>query len=100
MRYKQSPSPLPRLAGELGVQYVLEGSVRRDGQRVRVTAQLIQLEDQTHLWARQFDREVTDVLRIQADIAQAITDQIVLTLDGSRASLERPETSSSRASTW
>ena len=96
MQYKQSPASLGRLAHELGVEYVLEGSVRRDGQRVRVTAQLIQLKDQTHLWARQFDREATDVLRIQADIARAIAEEIELTLGASRASLERSPVFSAR----
>lgn len=96
MQYKESPAPLDRLARELGVQYALEGSVRRDGQRVRVTAQLIHLKDQTHLWARQFDREATDVLLIQSDIARAIADEIELTLGASRASLERSPVFSAR----
>jgi len=96
MAYKQSPAPLDRLARELGVHYVLEGSVRRDGQRVRVTAQLIHLEDQTHVWARQFDREAADVLNIQSDIARAIADEIELTLGASRASLERSPVFSAR----
>jgi len=96
MQYKESPAPMDRLARELGVQYVLEGSVRRDGQRVRVTAQLIHLKDQTHLWARQFDREATDVLLIQSDIARAIADEIELTLGASRASLERSPVFSTR----
>jgi tetratricopeptide (TPR) repeat protein len=80
----------------LGVQYVLEGSVRRDAQRVRVTAQLIELDDQTHLWGRQFDREATDVLRIQAEIARALADEIELTLGSSRASLEQSPVFSAR----
>ncbi len=96
MQYKQSPPPLKQLASELGVQYVLEGSVRRDGQRVRVTAQLIQLGDQTHLWGRQFDRDAKDVLHIQADIARAIADEIELALGASRASLERSAVFSAR----
>jgi TolB-like protein/DNA-binding winged helix-turn-helix (wHTH) protein/Tfp pilus assembly protein PilF len=96
MTYKQSPPPLEQLARELGVEYVLEGSVRRQGQRVRVTAQLIQLEDQTHLWARQFDRDATDVLLIQAEITRAIADEIELALGASRVSLEQSPVFSAR----
>jgi TolB-like protein/DNA-binding winged helix-turn-helix (wHTH) protein len=80
MYYRQKGVPLDRLARELGVQYVLEGSVRRDSQHVRISAQLIQVKDQTHLWAHQFDRKQTDVLQIQEEIAQAISDQIELAL--------------------
>jgi TolB-like protein/DNA-binding winged helix-turn-helix (wHTH) protein/Tfp pilus assembly protein PilF len=96
MQYKASSTPLARFARELGVQYVLEGSVRREGSRIRITAQLIRLDDQTHLWARQFDRDATDVLLIQSDIARAIADEIELTLGGSRASLERSAVFSAR----
>lgn len=96
MQYKEAPAPMERLARELGVQYVLEGSVRRHGRQVRVTAQLIQIEDQTHLWARQFDRDATDVLRIQDDIARAIAEEIELTLGASRASLEQSPVFSAR----
>ena len=91
MSYKHTRAPLERLGRELGVQYVLEGSIRRDprnARRVRITAQLIEVKDQTHLWARQFDREDTDVLRIQEEIARAIADQIVPFLGESRASPE------------
>jgi TolB-like protein len=80
MYYKQEGLPLDRLARDLGVQYVLEGSIRRDGQRVRVTAQLIRVKDQTHLWAQQYDRQQTDVLQMQEEIAQAISDEIDLAL--------------------
>jgi TolB-like protein/DNA-binding winged helix-turn-helix (wHTH) protein/Tfp pilus assembly protein PilF len=80
MYYKQSHAPLDRLARELGVQYVLEGSIRRDSERVRITAQLIQVKDQTHLWAQQYDRKQTDVLQIEEEIAQAISNQIELAL--------------------
>jgi TolB-like protein/Tfp pilus assembly protein PilF len=83
MHYKQAHAPLDRLGRELGVEYVLEGSIRRDHERVRITAQLIQIEDQTHLWSRQYDRDRTDVLRVQSEIAQAIADQIEDTLGGS-----------------
>jgi len=80
MTYKQNPKPLDQVGRELGVQYVLEGSVRRDTNTVRVSAQLIQVKDQTHLWARQYDRQLSNLLSLQGEIAQEIADEIELTL--------------------
>lgn len=80
MHYKNSRESLPQIARELGVQYILEGSVRRDANMVRITAQLIQTKDQTHVWARQYDREINDVLVIQSEIAQEISDEILIAL--------------------
>ena len=80
MHYKHSQEQLERIGRELGVQYVLEGSVRRDAGKVRITAQLIQMRDQTHLWARQYDRELSSLLALQGEIAQEIADGIQLTL--------------------
>jgi len=62
------------------VQYVLEGSVRRDSGKVRISAQLIQMRDQTHLWARQYDRELINLLALQGEIAQEIANGIQLTI--------------------
>lgn len=76
MHYKSDRAPLDRIVRELGVQYVLEGSVRRDVNHVRVTAQLIRAADQTQLWARQYDRPPADVLALQGEIAQAIATEI------------------------
>ena len=76
MHYKHSQKPLQQIARELGVQYVLEGSVRRDPDKVRITAQLIQMRDQTHLWAKQYDREPKDLLAMQNEIAREISDEI------------------------
>ena len=59
---------------------MLEGSVRRDSSNVRITAQLIQVKDQTHVWAREYDRELKDLLSVQAEIAQEVGDEITLTL--------------------
>jgi len=80
MHYKNGQTPLSQIGHELGVQYVLEGSVRRDAGRVRITAQLIQMSDQSHLWAREYDRELRDLLALQSEIAQGIADEIHLTL--------------------
>jgi len=90
MFYKQARAPLDQLGRDLGVQYVLEGSVRSNPDRMRITAQLIRVKDQTHVWAQQYDRESKDVLAVQAEIAQAIADQIQLTLGKSRQPAARP----------
>src|SRR5207248_2783105 len=80
MQYKHSAKGINQIGQDLRVQYVLEGSVRRSGDRLRITAQLIQVSDQTHLWAETYDRDVRDVLAIQADVARAIARQISLKL--------------------
>src|SRR5947209_3849655 len=67
--YKTTQEQLEQIGHELGVQYVLEGSVRRDSDKVRINAQLIQVKDQTHLLARQYDREVSSLLAVQGGIA-------------------------------
>ena len=83
MQYKGAKKGAAQVARELGVDYLLEGSVRRSGQRVRVTAQLIQASDQTHLWAAYFDRDLSEVLKLQSDLALAISSKIQLTLSPS-----------------
>jgi TolB-like protein/Flp pilus assembly protein TadD len=80
MHYKHSQEQLDRIGPELGVQYVMEGSVRRDGDKVRISAQLIQMKDQSRVWARQYDRELSNLLALQGEIAQEIADEIQLTL--------------------
>jgi len=80
MHYKGTHEPLEQIGRELGVQYVLEGSVRRDANKVRVSAQLNQVRDQAHVWARQYDRELINLLALQGEIAQEIADGIQLTL--------------------
>jgi len=80
MRYKNNQPSLESVVRELGVDYVLEGSVRRDADKVRITAQLIQTRDQTHLWAREYDRELSSLLSVQSEIAREVADEIQLTL--------------------
>ena len=80
MQYKGAHKDAAQISRELGVNYLLEGSVRREGNRVRVTAQLIQSGDQTHLWADSFDRDLNDILKLQSDVARAIASKIQLTL--------------------
>jgi len=80
MHYKNGSPALEQIGRELGVQYVIEGSVRRDANQVRISAQLIQVRDQTHLWARQYDRELKDLLVLQSEVAKDIANEIQLTL--------------------
>jgi TolB-like protein/DNA-binding winged helix-turn-helix (wHTH) protein/Flp pilus assembly protein TadD len=79
-RYKDTKETVAQIARELGVGYLLEGSVRRGGGRVRVTAQLIQAGEQTHLWAETYERPLTDVLSIQREIAEKITHSLSIQL--------------------
>jgi serine/threonine-protein kinase len=76
MRYKGSPKLLPEIARELNVDGVIEGSVQRSGGRVRVTAQLIHAATDTHLWSRDYERDLTDVLKLQGEVARAVADEI------------------------
>ena len=85
MRYKNSQAGLDQIARELGVQYVMEGSVRRDGNHVRISAELIQMKDQSHLWARQYDRELNGLLALQGEIGHEIADETELTLGEHKA---------------
>jgi len=80
MRYKNSELSLPEIAAELGVSHVLEGSVRRAGDRVRITGQLIRASDDAHLWADSFDRELADIFSVQTEIAARIAEQLELQL--------------------
>ncbi len=81
MQYKHTQKRASQIAQELGANYLLEGSVRREGTRVRVTAQLIRANDETHIWASDFDRELRDVLRLQSEVALAISSKIALSLE-------------------
>ena len=93
MHYKNTQQPLDQIGRELGVQYVLEGSVRRESDKVRITAQLIQIEDQTHLWAREYDRELSHLLSLQGEIAQEVADGIQLTFGDQSLTESAPKTS-------
>jgi TolB-like protein/DNA-binding winged helix-turn-helix (wHTH) protein len=87
MSYKNTRQPLPRIAQELGVQYVLEGSVRRYAQRIRIAAKLVGAQEQSHLWAREYDRQLSDVLSLQSEIAETIAGELQVALG---ANWERP----------
>ena len=80
MRYKGANKPLPQIARELNVDAVVEGAVARSVNRVRITAQLIHATTDQHLWASQYERDLTDVLLLQAEMARAIADEIQVKL--------------------
>ncbi len=80
MKYKGAGKNAREIGQELGADYILQGSVTRDADRVRITAQLIQTRDQTTLWARDYDRGVRDILSLQSDVAGAIASEIKLKL--------------------
>lgn len=80
MQYKGTRSPLPQIGRDLGVDAVVEGSVLRSGDRVRITAQLIRTATDRHIWAAAYDGDLKDVLSLQARVAEAITNQVKLNL--------------------
>ena len=93
MKYKSdSERNLREIAKALGVSYVVEGSVQRAGERVRVSAQLIDARNDTHLWAEHYDRDFADIFAVQNEIAQQIADQLKANLSPAEkaAIAERP----------
>jgi adenylate cyclase len=76
--YKSAPKPVAQVGSELGVDAVLEGSVRKEGKRIRITLQLIDVATQSHLWTGRYDREVGDVFTVQTDIADRTADALRL----------------------
>ena len=97
LRYKNTDKPLPQIARELNVDAVLEGSVLRVGERVRINAQLIEAATDQHLWADSYERDLRDVLSLQREVARAIADEIRIQLTSeesallSRASAVKPQ---------
>jgi TolB-like protein/DNA-binding winged helix-turn-helix (wHTH) protein len=80
LTYKQTKKDIRQIGQELGVGYVLEGSVRRADGRLRITAQLIQVSDQTHMWAETFERDERDLLQIQSEVASRVARSLALEL--------------------
>ncbi|HRP34897.1 MAG TPA: hypothetical protein PLI48_03350 [Gammaproteobacteria bacterium] len=80
--FKGKDVPIPEIGRALGVAHILEGSVRKSGDRVRITAQLVKAEDGFHLWSETFDRQMEDIFAIQDEIADAIANALQLTLVG------------------
>jgi adenylate cyclase len=79
-QYKGKQVDLRRIGEELGVRHVLEGSVRKQGSRIRITAQLIEVAHGYHLWSERYDRNIDDIFAIQDEIALAITEKLKITL--------------------
>lgn len=91
--YKSKPLKVQQIGQELGADFVVEGSVRKAGARVRVTGQLVSCKDGTHLWAERFDRDLTDIFEIQDEITHAIVDQLkVKLLPAEKKSITQPPT--------
>jgi TolB-like protein/Tfp pilus assembly protein PilF len=92
--YKNIAVDIKAIGRELGVQYVLEGSVRKAGNRVRISAQLVDVISSTHIWAQNYDRELTDIFALQDDITQSVTAAIepkLVAAEGMRSQRRSPE---------
>ena len=80
-RYKKTDKPIDQIGRELGgVDYILEGSVQREGEQIRIHAQLIRVEDQTEVWAEPYQRELSGILAIQREVARGVAGQLALQL--------------------
>ena len=92
-QYKNNPKEIPQIGNELGVSYVLEGSVRRDQDMVRITIQLINAITDTHVWAENYDRKLEGVLEIQSEVAKKVAEMLDITLSSSeKKRIERKPT--------
>jgi TolB-like protein/Tfp pilus assembly protein PilF len=80
--YTSAPENLPEIAKQLGVAHILEGSVQKSGDAVRVNVQLIEAASDSHLWAETFDRKLTDIFSVESEVAKAIADQLRAKLTG------------------
>ncbi len=90
MAYKHSSKSVKQIGSELGVGYVLESSVRRDGNQVRISVQLIRVHDQLHVWARSYDRHISHSIELQEEVAKAVAEQIEVKLSPSYRSRTNP----------
>jgi TolB-like protein/Tfp pilus assembly protein PilF len=98
MQYRGRPTNLREIGKALGVSNILEGSVRRSGNKVRVNVQLIDANTDEHIWAKDYDRELTDVFDIQSDLSQKIAGELRAKLSPTeKAQIERKPTESSEA---
>src|SRR5258707_13250973 len=89
MADNQACKPLPQIARELNVDAVVEGTVLRSGDQVRITAQLIDASSDKHLWSQSYEGELRDTLALQSQVARAIADQIRINLNPRERSEER-----------
>ena len=96
--YKSAPENLPEIAQQLRVSNVLEGSVQKAGDRVHINVQLIRAEDDAHLWAQSYDRQLTDIFAVEAEVAKMIADSLQATLSPQeKASVETKPTTNADA---
>src|SRR5262249_48209609 len=97
-KFKSAPENLPDIAKQLGVMNILEGSVQKVNDQVRVNVQLINALTNAHLWAEIYDRKLTDIFVVESDIAKTIADQLQAKLTGSeKAAMTKPPTANSEA---
>src|SRR3977135_165246 len=80
MGYKHQAARLDQLGHDLSVQYVLESSFRKSGERMRITSQLLRVKDQSHLWSRDYDYLAPDMLAVQDQVAKAVAQEIQVRL--------------------
>ena len=85
--YKSAPKNLPEIAKQLGVAHILEGSVQKSGDSVRVNVQLIKAANDSHLWADTYDRRLTDIFSVESEVAKAIADTLKAKLTGAEEQL-------------
>src|SRR5262245_5102781 len=91
--YKSAPENLPEIARQLGVAHILEGSVQKSGDAVRVNVQLIKAANDSHLWADTFDRKLTDIFSVETEVAKAIADQLQAKISpAEKAAIEKSPT--------
>jgi TolB-like protein len=91
MKYKNTNEDIAQIGRELGVTYILEGSVRREGNQARISAQLIQVSDQTHVWAQNYELQVKDILEVQNAVAATIAGKIKINLRGQQPQLAQAQ---------
>ncbi len=101
MKYRDSDKSIKDIAGELGVETILEGSVRRSGDRIRIVSQLIDAKDDVHLWSKTYDKNLADIFDIQSEVAQEIAAALRVRLSESeKARIEKKYSQNSEAYTY
>ena len=80
MQYKETKKTIPEIAKELGVAYILEGSIRKYGDKIRVSAQLIEASSDEHIWANNYDKTLIDIFKIQSEVSKQIADALHLSI--------------------
>ena len=100
MQYKNAPKRISEIGKELGVGTLVEGSVRKAANKVRITIQLIDARNEGHLWAQNYDKQLDDIFAIQSEVAQKVADTLKVQLvESERLRLERGATKNTEAYT-